>query len=290
MMSQGKAVKEFEIVSSAARQREIKPLFQKLFVNAFGRPISDREWEHYYLNCPLGTTVSFAGYEAGEMIAHGGLIPQRLTTARGEAIDYYLQTAIMVDDKHRTLVLFKDLLDAMGSFVSDKGRFSLAYPNKNTFMPFVKLLGWKLVVEYDIKRYLRGEGADDAAAGPFVSGRDSWLLRDDQFMKWRGELNGMRSVRTDEYELIYKDYEGSLEMLDLKTLKSGLRLDAHDIMSALGFDRVNIPDFMLGCVSLKGLKFDKTVGIRQRMCVYPRENDMCRYEGIMPSLLLSDVF
>jgi len=281
---------KFIMIDTREKQLDIKKDFQDLFLDAFKKPMSDVQWEHFYINCPVGQTISFVCYDGALMVAHGGLIPQRLLSKSGEKIDYFLQTAIMVREKYQTLVLFKELLDRMTDYVTNHRSFVVAYPNKNTYLPFVKMLGWRMVRQYDIGQYVVKEGAVTEEKIGEQSDFEYEINKDAQFIRWRGESNGSKSLKTADFEIIYKDYYGSLEILDVSVSGKDIRIQVCDILKQLGCNSVNVAECFLGLITLDGLAFNKKVGIPQRMCFYPAEYDECRYDRIRPSLLISDVF
>ena len=63
-----------------------------------------------------------------------------------------------------------------------------------------------------------------------------------------------------------------------------------DILAALGYGKVNIPQCFLGKGTIKGLEYVQTVGIPQRFCAYPEQTTLLDYSDIKLSLMLSDVF
>ncbi len=263
-----------------------------MFNRVFGKQLSDETWGHYYLNSPYGTSAVFAAYSGKEIIAHGGLIPQKLVSRDGEEYDYYLQTAIMVEKEHRDLHVFKKLMDEIHQYVMERKVFVMAFPNDQSFMPFVKLLKWRNVREYNIYQYVL---ADDGAL-PDQNYKDTeydfthLLDQDDEFMKWRGELNHLKIIEKDGCKVVYKDYDGALELLDVSARKRGIKISVRKITDSLGYSKVNIPECFFNMLDLKGLSLEGAVGIPQRMCLYPFSIDSVEYKGIKPSLLLSDVF
>lgn len=279
------------ILDTEKKQLEHKQDFQDLFSEVFERPMADEQWKHFYINAPMGTTISFVYYHNSNMVAHGGLIPQRLISKNNDRIDYFLQTAVMVRKDYQNLILFKELMDTIDSYVTDRGTFSLAFPNKRTYLPFVKMLGWRLVREYSIRQYKRGTGplgkTEEPAAEPVFQYE---IYKNEPFINWRREPNKFQFLRTADFELIYKDYEGSFEILDVSLKKKGFYIPALDVMEKCGYGSINIAGCFSGLFLLEGLAFEKTVGIPQRMCLYPSMYEKIKYEGIKPSLLLSDVF
>jgi hypothetical protein len=282
--------REVEVIGTREGQAAIKNDFQDLFLEAFKKPLPDAEWEHFYLNCPFGQTVSFVCYDGDAMIAHGGLIPQQLVSNDRGKINYFLQTAIMVRERYQTLFWFKDLLDNMASYLEGHGSFAVAYPNNNTYLPFVRMLGWRMVREYSINQYILMDGLPADEKIGEVRGFKYDINKSEQFMRWRGEINCLKRLKTDDFEIDYKEYAGSMELLDVLVLKDGFRIPVPRIMKQLKYNSVNIAGCFSGLVSIKGLSLIGTVGIPQRMCFYPAEHKGCRYEEIRPSLLISDVF
>lgn len=284
------ANKKLIFIDTKEKQLEIKRDFQDLFLSTFKKPISDKQWQHFYLNVPFGQTISFVYYDNDIMVAHGGLIPQRLISKRGEKVEYFLQTAIMVREKYQNLLLFKELMDAIDSYVAGSGSFVVAFPNKNTYLPFVKMLRWKMVLEYDIKQYSLKEG--EPGNIQIGSGYDLpyEIDKNETFMRWRSDLNNMQVLKEEDFEMVYKDYDGSLEILDIYLKDQSIRIPTCDVMRKIGYRKVNIAGCFAHQVSFKDLFLVGTVGITQRMCFYPFNHEKYRYEDIKPSLLLSDVF
>jgi len=283
-----------EIIRVEGRQQllNLKKDIQSLFKRVFGKQLSDEAWGHYYLNSPYGTSTVFVAYSGKDIIAHGGLIPQKLVSRDGEEYDYYLQTAIMIEKERRDLHVFKKLMDEIHQYVMEREVFDLAFPNDQSFLPFIKLLEWRNVREYNIYQYVL---ADDCASSDQYD-KDTehdfthYLNLDDEFLKWRGELNHMKIFEVDGCKIVYKDYEGALELLDVLVRKRGIKISVRKITDSLGYSKVNIPECFFTMLDLKGLSLVGTVGIPQRMCLFPSSIDRVEYKEIKPSLLLSDVF
>lgn len=109
---------------------------------------------------------------------------------------------------------------------------------------------------------------------------------DSEFLKWRGELNGMKLHKTDRFEVLYKEYKGALEILDVQ----GTGVPYYEFMLECGYERINISDCFFGYGLSSNLQGIGTVGIPQRMCFFPPDNNSVDYTSIKPSLLISDVF
>ena len=281
------------IADTREKQLKIKSDFQGLFLQVFQKPLDDIQWEHFYLNSPYGQTVSFAYYHKNIMISHGGLIPQQLISKGGRKVDYFLQTGVMVRKEFQNLALFKALMDKISKYIEEHDRFSLAFPNNNTFMPFVKMLGWNLVREYSIIQFKIIDGNDTCLTGGQDHEQKTFefdLDLDSKFVSWRGELNKLFESSNDEYKIMCKDYESSLEVLYASTCHKGSFIPISKIAAEYGFQSVNIPECYLGIISLENLQKEKEIGIVQKMCFYPFQVDNVSYDNIRPSLLLSDVF
>jgi hypothetical protein len=283
-----------EIIRVEGQQQllNLKKDVQGLFIRVFGKQLSDEAWEHYYLNSPYGTSAVFVAYSGKDIIAHGGLIPQKLLSREGEEYDYYLQTAIMIEKEHRGLHLFKKLMDEIHQFVMEREVFDLAFPNDQSFLPFVKLFEWQNVREYSIYQYVLAD--DCASSGQYEKDTEHdftyYLKLNDEFLKWRGELNYLKVFEEEGCKVVYKNYEGALEFLDVSVRKRGIKISVCEITGSLGYSKVNIPECFFDMLDLKGLSLVGTVGIPQRMCLFPSSIDSVEYKGIKPSLLLSDVF
>lgn len=291
MSSSKQALKAvIEMADTRARLLEIKQDIQELFLEVFERPFTDKEWEHFYLNNPAGQTISFFCYNGKELVAHGGIIPQQLFAHTKEIIPYFLQTGIMVRKKYQTLVLFKELMDAIHSYIEKKNTFVIAFPNDKTYLPFVKMLGWTCVKQFAIGHYEYNAGASFQESSDNNTEYLFEIHKTPEFLRWRGELNGLQEVKTREFDMEYKDYQGSFEILDLKVYQQGWRIPLSDMVRQRGYKTANIPECFLPFLSLKDMGSCGTVSIMQRMCFYPFSYNKCRYDRIRPTLLLSDVF
>ena len=281
------------IADTREKQLKIKSDFQDLFLQVFQKSLNTIQWEHFYLNCPRGQTVSFTYYYKNIMIAHGGLIPQQLMSNGGRIVDYFLQTGIMVRKEFQNLVMFKNLMDKISGYVEEQDRFSLAFPNNNAYLPFVKMLGWNPVREYSIIQFKIIDGNDTyltGGQGPEHETFEYDLDLDSKFVLWRGELNKLFESANDEYKIFFKDHEGSLEVMYASLCRKGGFIPISKIAAESGFQSVNLPECYLGIISLENLQREKEVGIAQKMCFYPFQVNNLSYESIKPSLLLSDVF
>ncbi len=280
------------VADSQEKQLEIKNDFQDLFKNVFDKDINDVKWMHYYVNNQLGVTVSFAMYDEDIMVGHGGIIPQRLKSKGGNRVNYFLQTAVMFRKEYQNLALFKELMDTISNYVKKNKTFVLAFPNAKSYLPFVKLLGWKLVTEYSIKQFSMDKKNQSLDVDCSEAGTDYTyeIEKSEDFKKWRGELNNLRTMETGEFSLIYKEYEGNLEILDISIYAKDTLIPASQITERLGYRKVNIPECFFDVLSLDHLAFSATVGIPQKMCFWPAQFGGLQYREIKPSMLLSDIF
>ncbi|OVE81660.1 hypothetical protein BVY03_03405 [bacterium K02(2017)] len=279
---------KFNIYKNKNELLSIKDNVQNLFKMVFNRSLTDNEWEHYYLNSPLQDVVSFVGYENDTLIAHGAIIKQQLKDDQGNIFSYFIQTAIMVHPEHRNLLCFNSLMQTIHDYVNSANTFVMAFPNDNSYGPFIQMLRWHKITEYKIKQYSFAKEDIDRAENSQVDQQDYQysLNIDERFFKWRSELNNMKLHNLDPGNIIYKDYEGALEILDV----NGKNVLLKNIMQQLGFEKVNLPDCFLASVNMNGLSFNIEVGNTQRMCVYPNKSKNIDYAAIKPSLLFSDVF
>jgi hypothetical protein len=274
-------------IEGAEKLLAIKKDVQELFERVFGKTLCDDAWSHFYMNAPYGCATVFVCYGKSNIVAHGGIIPQRLISKNGSVHEYYLQTAIMVDEDYRNLYIFKKLMDSIHRYVTKKDTFSLAFPNDNSYLSFIKMLRWRKITEYSIRQYSLAGRDDSFDEYKYVQKDYKYsLILDNGFLKWRGELNHLKVSEAEDYRIIYKDYEGALELLDVE----GRDINFKEFMVSLGYDWINIPGCFLPFGTLKGLKYVHDVGISQRMCFYPGEYPKLYYDSIKPSSLLSDVF
>jgi hypothetical protein len=279
---------KFEIKKIDSREGliEIKSGMQALFSAIFGKEFSDSYWEHIYLNSPYGVSTAFiAENEKKEVVASVGIIPQQLIDSKKQPISFYLQSGLMIHQDYQNLILFNDLMQAVHNFINEKNTFDLAFPNHQSFGPFVKMLKWKHIRDYDIFQYQVKEGADSTIEYS-TENFNYELDLNDGFLKWRGEINQMQKIVTDEYQVIYKKFEDAMEILDI----SGKQVPIAKIALDNGFQNVNIPDCFLEAIHSEGLEKQNKVGIEQRMCIYPNNYSNLDYNKIRPLLLLSDVF
>lgn len=275
------------ILDNPSQLRSNQANIQALYANAFNNTLSDDSWRHFYLQAPLGCAKSFVCYVDNTLIAHGGIIPQQLSSVTGQTYDYFLQTAIMIEKRYRNLSVFCALLNAIQQYVDERDTFVLAFPNDNSYLPFTKILKWRPIREYSIQQYkLNKDSAQNESRDSSQIDFDWQLHLDARFLKWRSELNDMRRYEKKHNFIFYKEYNGALDLLDM----TGENVSFMEVMVDLNYKYINIPECFLPYGSTSGLTYMQDVGIRQRMCVYPANNSTVYYQTIKPSLLLSDVF
>jgi len=279
---------KFVCVKDAERLISIRQDVQELFKECFKKQLSTPLWEHLYLNCPYGNAIVFLAYNDSELIGHCGIIPQVLIDHKGNEIVYYLQTALMIDQRYRTLKPFNDLMGMIHSHIKKNNTFVIAFPNDQSFKPFVMMLRWRFITEYSINQYCISDHPDKSLEKE-EGVRSDFLYSqrlDEKFIKWRGEINGLKDLALENGRIFYKESEGALELLDVV----GDGFSYKDILTTLGYEKVNIPQCFLGKGTIKGLGYVQTVGIPQRFCAYPEKTTLLDYNDIKPSLMLSDVF
>ena len=287
MMSSAQAIDVF-CLDTVNKLTAVKTGLQLLFLDVFRKPLTDAAWEHYYLNGPYGIATSFVVSSEGRLVAHGGVIPQQLVSPSGKIQRYFLQTGVMVAPQFRTLHIFQKLIDTIDAYVENQQTFVMAFPNQQSFSPLIRMMMWKQIRESGIRQYgVSNDG--QGAASSLIEWFDDYecrLILDRKFLEWRSELNHMKVIQHGGAQIIYKDYEGSLEILDVQ----GRGFSFRELAAELRYQSINIAECFLSSGTLEGLTYRQNIGIQQRMCVYPEQIAGMNYQGIQPSILLSDVF
>ncbi len=286
-----------EVLHSIEAARAILDEAAALFRVCFNRELDRRRWSQLYFLNPYGPPlVTLAYNDAGELIGHSGMIPQKLVDADGREYDYSLSISLMVDPRRREgFATFYSLFSAATAAARERGvPFLLAFPNANSYLLIKHGFGWRDLVEtrlYDwhpersvpstatvtpLERFRLG----DEIGHPFDATYRQWRSYD---CPYRAELVNGRLA------LIYKLADDKiLTILDAQTDDPDSA--AQDLGALLG--QTGAARVRMSGVHAQALGFDLATlsqhgDYRLRLCYAPliAEPPTMRF-----SLLLSDVF
>ncbi|MCS6880182.1 MAG: GNAT family N-acetyltransferase [Oscillochloridaceae bacterium] len=286
-----------EVLHSVEAARAILDEAAALFRVCFNRELDRRRWSQLYFLNPYGPPlVTLAYNEAGELIGHSGMIPQKLVDAGGREYDYSLSISLMVDPRHREgFATFYSLFSAATAAARERGvPFLLAFPNANSYLLIKHGFGWRDLVE---SRLYDWHPHPSAPSSVMVTPLERFRLGDEighpfdaTYRQWRSYDCPYRAeLVNDRLALIYKLTDDRiLTVLDAQT--DYPESAAHDLGALLAHSGATRA--RMSGVHAQALGFDLATlrlhgDYRLRLCYAPLS---AQPPTMRFSLLLSDVF
>ena len=206
---------EYQIIEEKDLKIKHKESFFKLFSKSFERDLSQREWEHLFINSPYGNSILILGLHENEVVGSTNLIPQKLII-QGKCYEYYLLATSAVDEEFRSEgVYLKILAKAKDVLISGSKEFLLAFPNKKAYPLLIKLLQFIALEKREIATLASEHFNSFKFADPLNS-----LFFEPSFMNWRLEHKDYFLSERENNLLICKDYEKSIDVLEVLDKKN----------------------------------------------------------------------
>jgi len=114
-----------------------------LFKQVFKREMSLEFWRWRFVNNPFGKAVIRLSFDASKLVGHYAVIPMNVQV-QGKSTKAALSMTTMVHQDYRGSGIFTNLAQESYKAAAERGtEFVFAFPNENSYYPFIKMLGWK---------------------------------------------------------------------------------------------------------------------------------------------------
>lgn len=195
----------YSVIRTKSEKEGIKAGFFSLFESVYMKSLKESDWEHQFVHSPYDDTVMFIVSDGDKIVGSSVMIRQTLSYD-GESVPYYLFTSSAILTDYRTYGIYPELLKMQKEYASENGAsFIFAFPNETAF-PVLKLFGrFKVVGKYDLVK---------TDFKNFNINRLSDALKlDENMFCWRFEHKPYYFSNISDKIVIFKDYEGVLDML-----------------------------------------------------------------------------
>lgn len=127
------------------------PAIQKLFIDAFGKPISKELWEWAYVENPFGSPKVSLAFDGERLVAHYAVIPMNLSSLETE-LQGFLSMTTMVASDYRRHQLFQKTAERVYARIerSQKPAVVFGFPNDQSAPGFRKRLGWDILDDFTV--------------------------------------------------------------------------------------------------------------------------------------------
>jgi len=273
----------------------------QLFSSCFNENLDYKHWKEFFLGSPFGSSVGVSGYVDGTLVGFYGLIPQRLMRQASKDLEYFLGVSLMIHPDHRGTAFFDLLEAAFATARRTSSLFILGFPNANSYLPLVRLLNWRLLLEteffeIDILRPSSMVNSNNDVNTHLISIQNTssqWGVpyQDEAYMKWRSYRNAYSIVPlVMGCDVVYKIIEpNTLDMMDVRigatqeiTLGSLLKLALQN-----NCDKIVLTGYHADILGVDKSFLKPRSEYRLRLCVFPIREMV---PPIHLSLLMSDVF
>lgn len=288
---------QVQVIASVEEARSVIDDVAALFRTCFNRELDRRRWAQYYFQNPYGAPIVTLGYHHdGRLIAHSGMIPQKLLASDGSEYDYCLSISLMVDPHHREgFTTFYKLFKAATEAAREREvPFLLAFPNANSYLLLKHGFAWRDLVESKLYDWQPDRALKPATSvvplERFRLGDEIGHPFDDTYRQWRSYACAYRAeLVNDRMAIIYKLLDdGILTVLDVQTEQP--EAGAHDLgalVAHTGAAKVRMCGVHAQAAGFDVATLAQHGDYRLRLCYAPLTNDP---PPMRFSLLLSDVF
>ena len=287
---------EYRLFDSAKDYLPRIPEVAQLFSTVFQRAFPADAWGQWYLNNPYGDPYVALGHCADELVAHHALVPQMLVGSGGDRRRYLLSMSTMVHPRHRNLMAFLYMVDALHQKARAAGAaFILAFPNSSSAPLFEKLCGYKPILQTELCNWKPppfSAASNAPMNGPWAAGDtpEYSYPTDSVYWNWRTQNNHASSCAVGgTLQLVYKVIEPpTLMLLDARV--EGERDPAECLAhfaNGLGLPEVRLTRYHGALLGIPDADLTSHENYVVRFFGFPLGE---KVPDIRFSLLLSDVF
>ncbi|MCU6433892.1 GNAT family N-acetyltransferase [Undibacterium sp. Jales W-56] len=238
-----------------------------LFLDCFGKPISEALWRWAYLDNPHGDPVVSLCYDGDILVGHYAMIPMPLSLQE-QRINSYLSITTMVTELQRKAGLFAQLGDLTYQRGLELGiDFVMGFPNALATPGRKKRLQWNIPAPDFVASLKKSELLEKAKETDFFS-KKSWRLNlNDEISRcWRLSRPG------GDYHwdngLAYKKFGDSIDLMyffsinELERLPEDCKINVLVPATADAFRSYWVFDYQFGGRSLR-MPFNSEMIMRQ---------------------------
>ena len=264
----------YQIVTSAESKQALKNDFQVFFKDVYEQDLDDNNWEHQFLHSPYEDSALFLAFDTNRIVGSALMIPQKYQTKTCSG-SYYLWTTSAVSKAYRSKGVYAELLAMQREYTAkNKKDFIFAFPNKLAY-PAVKLFG-------GFKDLYKTNLVETSIDMLDLKNIENSLVIDKDFFQWRFEHKDYLFYVIEDYIIISKKFENTLDILALYRKKDLESLSIEIEKSKIPKDIITMASFLKDNATFKTL--DTLSGT-----YYPINKDI-DYNTIKLNLLMSDVF
>lgn len=194
-----------------------------LFKQVFGKEMSLSFWRWRFADNPFGKAIIKLSFDGDTLIGHYAVIPMEVQV-QGKLTKAAFSMTTMVHQDYRDSQIFVRLARETYKAAAETGaQFVYAFPNGNSYFPFVKMLGWRglgtvSILEkpvknegigrasgFNIKRIERFDSSIDLLWEGLKPKYPVIVPRNSQFLNWRfvqnPDINYAKYVFANDGEL-----------------------------------------------------------------------------------------
>lgn len=218
----------FVDIDNSSELIQYRTSIQELFLDAFGKHLSESLWNWAYQQNPFGSPKVSLAFLKDKLVGHYAVIPMNLSL-EDKHIKGYLSMTTMVSTECRGKQLFRKLAERVYDRIADDKEPAIVFgfPNDQSAPGFIKRLGWTVSEDFHVVAL---EKSDLSKAQELLmeSMKNSYRLdlSDEKVRQWRcnkpdQEWNiengiGLKS-HIDGHDLMYIDNADLLGRLNIDT-------------------------------------------------------------------------
>lgn len=192
--------------TSKKEKHLLKLHFQKFFYEIFGKKLTDKDWQHQFVNSPYNDSPLFLALDNGKIVGSALMIKQKAFIS-GYFYYYYLFTTSAILKDYRSKGVYAKLLELQKDYAkNNKADFIFAFPN-NTAYPVLKLFGgFKDLKKFDlVKTGFNNLDFEDSCKNS--------LVFDDAMFNWRFEHKDYKFYFVQNKVIVFKKFQDCFDIL-----------------------------------------------------------------------------
>lgn len=184
----------FLVINKSSLLLDYKEQISSLFERCFLRKFDFELWHWLYFSNPIDNPIVSLAFLDQKLVGHYGFIPTKFNQFRS-----YTSITLMVDPNIQNPWIFLGMMNSALELLQKKADLLIAFPNRNSFPLFVKMLKWQLIQTFiaQVEKYTFPQDESQI----FLD------INDVDFLKWR-----LSKPNTDYFfqnELILKSYQNN---------------------------------------------------------------------------------
>ncbi len=190
---------------------EHKAQIFSLFQKCFAREIDSKLWEWLYIQNPIDTSVVSLAFDNDHLIGHYGFIATKFNHYRA-----FVSITLMVDPSIQNPWIFLGMIKNALELLDKKADILIAFPNKNSYPLFTKMLKWNLIPTFvaQVDAYMFNQNISEIQIDTTPSDFLQWRLSRPNGNYYFKDGMILKPYKSKEIDVVYSPFQSLLTPFD----------------------------------------------------------------------------